>query len=94
MPIVLSQGVTDQEIPTRIDRLRTRYAGNALVKRIDYHIGVDWSDDPAVFIDVMLAGKEISAAELQRLAENLRSDLLRLVRTDEVGLHSYLSFVN
>jgi hypothetical protein len=31
---------------------------------------------------------------LQRLAESIRIDLLRLVHTDEIGLHSYLNFVN
>jgi len=64
------------------------------VKGIDYRIGFDWSDDPAVFIDVMLTGNKIAASELQRLAEDIRVDLLRLVRTDEIGLHSYLNFVN
>jgi hypothetical protein len=47
-----------------------------------------------VFIDVTLAGKEIASSELQRLAQNIRVDLLRLVRTDEIGLHSYLNFTN
>ena len=93
MPIVLSEWATSQEISSRIDRLRTRYAGNPLVKRIDHHIGVDWSDDPAVFVKVILPG-DIAPAELQRLAEDIRVDLLRLVRTDEIGLHSYLNFVN
>jgi hypothetical protein len=94
MPVVLSEWVTSQEISSRIDRLRTRYADNPLVKRVDHRIGVDWSDDPAVFIDVILSGKEIAGAELERLAEDIRVDLLRLVRTDEIGLHSYLNFVN
>ena len=93
MPIVLSEWATSQEISNRIDRLRMQYAGNPLVKRIDHDIGVDWSDDPAVFIDVILPGNEIAAAELERLAEDIRVDLLRLVRTDEIGLHSYLNFV-
>jgi hypothetical protein len=94
MPVVLSEWATSQEISNRIDRLRTHYADNPLVKRIDHHIGVDWSDDPAVFINVILSGKEIIAAELERLAEDIRVDLLRLVRTDEIGLHSYLNFLN
>jgi len=84
---------TSQEISNRIDRLRMQCTGNPLVKRIDHDIGVDWSDDPAVFIDVILPGNEIAAAELERLAEDIRVDLLRLVRTDEIGLHSYLNFV-
>ena len=33
-------------------------------------------------------------AELERLAEDVRVDLLRLVGTDEIGLHSYPNFVN
>jgi hypothetical protein len=94
MPIALSEWATNQEVSSRIDRLRTQYADNPLVKGIDYRIDADWSGDPAVFIDVTLPGKEIAEAEVLRLAENIRGDLLRLVRTDEIGLHSYLSFVN
>jgi hypothetical protein len=94
MAIVPTELVSGQEISNRVHRLQVRYADNPLVKGIDYRIGFDWSDDPAVFIDVMLAEKEIAASELQRLAENIRVDLLRLVRTDEIGLHCYLNFVN
>ena len=94
MPIVPKEWVSDQEISTRFSRLQMQYAGNPLVKRIDYHVGFDWSDDPAVFVDVMIASKEIAPAELRQLAENIRVDLLQLVRTDEIGLHSYLNFVN
>ena len=94
MPIIVSEWATSQEISSRIDRLRTQYSGNPLVKRIDHHIGVDWSDDPAVFIDVVLPGNEIAAQALERLAVDIRVDLLRLVRSDEIGMHSYLNFVN
>jgi hypothetical protein len=94
MPVVLNEWATSQEISNRIDRLRTRYADNPLVKRVDHYIGVDWSDDPAVFINVILPGKEIADVDLKQLAQDIRVDLLRLVRTDEIGLHSYLNFVN
>jgi hypothetical protein len=94
MAMVPKSWVSPEDISGRIDRLQMRYAGNALVKRIDYRIGFDWSDDPAVFIDVLLSGKEIAADELQKLAVDMRIDLLRLVRTDEIGLHSYLNFLN
>ena len=85
MPVVLSEWVTSREISDRIDRLKAQYAGNPLVKRIDHDIGVDWSDDPAAFINVTLPREEIAAGELERLAEEIRLDLLRLVRTDEIG---------
>lgn len=94
MAIVPVEWVSSQEISNRVNRLQMRYAGNPLVKRIDYRVGFDWSDDPAVFIDVRLAGQEIAPAELQHLAEEIRADLLRLVRSDEIGLHSYLNFVS
>jgi len=93
MPVVPSES-TSQEISDRIDRLRMKYARDPLVKRIDHLIGADWSGDPAVFIYVMLPGAEIAPEELHRLAENIRADLLHLVRTDEIGLHSYLNFLN
>ena len=94
MSIVSNAWVSNDEISRRVDRLRMQYAGNPLVERIDYRIGVDWSEDPAVFIDVKIGGSQVTAEDIQRLAENIRADLLRLVRTDEIGLHSYLSFVN
>jgi hypothetical protein len=94
MTIVPVELVSGQEISNRVRRLQIRYADNPLVKGIDYRIGFDWSEDPAVFIDVMLSSKDIAASELHRLAESIRVDLLRLVRTDEIGLHSYLNFVN
>ena len=93
MPVVLSEPAASQEISNRIDLLRKRYADHPLVKRIDHYIGLDWSDDPAVFINVILPGDEVASVELERLAEDIRVDFLRLVRTDEIGLHSYLNFV-
>ena len=94
MAIVPAGLVNSEEISNRVHQLQLLYAGNPLVKGIHYRIGFDWSDDPAVFIDVMLTGKDIAASELQQLAENIRVDLLRLVRSDEIGLHSYLSFMS
>lgn len=94
MTMVPAGLVSSEEISNRVHHLQMRYAGSPLVKGIDYRIGYDWSDDPAVFIDVTLTGKEIAASELQQLAQNIRVDLLRFVRTDEIGLHSYLSFVS
>ena len=86
--------VDSEEVSNRVHILQARYADRPLVKGIDHRIGFDWSDDPAVFIKVTLTGNEIVPAELQRLAEDIRGDLLLLVRTDEIGLHSYLNFVN
>jgi hypothetical protein len=88
-----TEWIVGPEISNRIDRLRARYANHPLVARFDHRIGVDWSADPAVFIAVILAEKEIGDAEVVRLAEDIRVDLRSIVRTDEVGLHPYLNFV-
>jgi len=94
MPIVTTGWVNTEEISNRIDQLQARYAKNPLVKRIEYRFGADWSDDPAIFINVTVARKDPLPAELQQLAENIRIDLVRLVRSDDIGLHSYLNFVS
>ena len=80
MAIVSNTWVDTEESANRIGRLQMKYAGNPLVKRIGYRVGPDWSDDPAVFIDVILAGDESRTKEVQELAEKMRSDLLSLVR--------------
>lgn len=94
MPIVSNAWVSNEEISRRVGRLQMEYADNPLVKRIDYRIGVDWSDDPAVFISVTIGRDGVTTGAVEQLAENIRADLLRLVRTDEIGLHSYVNFVN
>lgn len=79
MSCIAVEFFTRQEISNRIDLLRAKYAGDPLVERIDHRVGVDWSDDPAVFIDVTLPASEIATAEWHRLAENMLGDLLRVV---------------
>ena len=75
MATIPNAWVSTEEISNRIGRLQVQYANNPLVKRIDYRIGVDWSDDPAVFIDITVAHSEITSMELQQLAESVRVDL-------------------
>lgn len=94
MATLTANHVSDQEVSNRIQRLRTEYATNPLVRAIDYRIGLDWSDDPAVFIEVKVGGQGQATPELLDLAQELRKDLFRLVRTDEIGLHSYLHLVD
>ena len=86
--------VSDQDVSDRIQRLRAEYATNRLVRGINYRIGRDWTDDPAVFIEVKVADQGGATPELLGLAQEIRKDLFRLVGTDEIGLHSYLYFVS
>ncbi len=92
MAIVSNAWISTEEVANRIDRLRMQYAGNPLVRQINHRIGADYYDDPAVFIDVVLASDAVTAEQVVPLAQEMQIDLLSLVRTDEIGLHSYLSF--
>ncbi len=83
-----------KEVSSRVDLLRQKYANHPLVKSISHKIAPDWTDDPAVFIEVLLASKDISTAQVLPVSEEMHLDLLRFVRTDEIGLHSYLKFLN
>lgn len=86
--------IDKNEIARRVGRLQQEYAGHPLVKRIDYNLGADWSDDPAVFIKVIVARKNVPIEEMKKLAERMTFDLIRMVGSEEIGLHSYLNFVD
>lgn len=92
MAIASTAWVNSEEVAARIGRLKEQYAGNPLVKRIEHRIGTDYDDDPAIFIDVVLASDDATAEQVVPLSQEMRIDLLSLVRAYEVGLHAYLSF--
>jgi hypothetical protein len=94
MALVTNTSVNTDEILNRIGQLQARYSKNPLVKRIEYRIGSDWSDDPAVFIDVTVARKDPPIDDVLELSKNIQADLLLFVRSDEIGVHSYLNFLS
>ncbi len=81
-----------QEVEDRINRLRAAYADNPLVKRIDYRIGRDWSDDPCVYVNVVLPGKDVPIPEVVKLGQQIRENPQGLAYTDDIGLHTYVRF--
>lgn len=89
MAIVANTWIDTEEIARRVGRLQAAYAGHPLVKRIDYRIGMDWSEEPAVFIDVVLARDDAPTEEVVDLTEKIREDIHSL-RTIDIGLISYL----
>lgn len=61
---------------------------------MDYRLAQDWSGDDSLFIDVVLDIKTPTSAAVSRLSEEIATALLRVVRSEELGLHSYLNFVS
>jgi hypothetical protein len=94
MAIVPAGWVSVDEVSKRVGTFQMRYAGNPLIERIEHRIAPDWSGDPSVFLSVILSRDRRDDATLKRLAKDLRLDVLRVLHTDDIGLHSYLSFVS
>ena len=94
MAIVASGLVHQDEIRERVKRLQELFANDPEVARIDHRLAEDWSGDYSLFIDVVLNRKTPDAAILLRLSEQIATELLRVVRSEELGLHSYLNFVS
>jgi hypothetical protein len=86
--------VHQNEVRERVQRLQQQFATDNDVARIDYRLGEDWSGDESVFFDVVLNTSTPSAATVMRLSEQLATALLNVVRSEELGLHSYLNFVS
>ena len=94
MPMSLQDFVQQDEIRERVKRLQELFANDPEVARIDHRLAEDWSGDYSLFFDVVLKGMEPAAAAVLRLSEPIDAALLRVVRSEELGLHAYLNFVS
>jgi len=94
MSILASGLVQQDEIRERVRQLQELFVNDPEVARIDHRLAEDWSGDYSLFIDVVLKRKTPPAATVLRLSEQIAAALLRVVRSEELGLHSYLNFVS
>ncbi len=94
MSIVASGLVEQDKIRERVKRLEELFVNEPEIARIDHHLAEDWSGDYSLFINVVLNRKKPNTATVSRLSEQMTSALLRVVRSEELGLHSYLNFVS
>jgi len=94
MAILASGLVHQDEIQERVKQLQELFSNDPEVARIDHRLAPDWSGDYSLFIDVILNRKAPTTATVLRLSEQIAAELLRVVRSEELGLHSYLNFVS
>ena len=94
MAIVASGLVQQDEIRERVKRLQEIFASDPEVARIVHRLAEDWSGDYSLFIDVILNRKAPAPATVSRISEQIATALLRDVRSEELGLHSYFNFVS
>ncbi len=90
---VATSGLAQQaEIEERVERLQELFANDPEIARIHHRFAEDWSGDYSLFIEVVLNKKAPTAATVVRLSREFGAQLLRVVRSEELGLHSYFNF--
>ena len=94
MAIVAAGLVEQDKIRERVKQLQVLFANDPEVSRIVHRFAEDWSGDYSLFIEVILNKHTPTAATVSRLSEQISTELLRVVRSEELGLHSYLNFVS
>ena len=94
MAIVAAGLVEQDKIRERVKQLQVLFANDPEVSRIVHRFAEDWSGDHSLFIDVVLSRNTPNDATVSRLSEEIAEALLRVVRSEELGLHSYFNFVS
>ena len=94
MPIVASELVQQNEVRERVERLQELFVKDPDIARIDHRIAQDWSGDSSIFVVVVLKSPTPPATVIARLSREIESALLRVVRSEELGLHAYLNFLS
>ena len=94
MSLVASGLVQQNEVRERIGQLQKLFVNDPEVARIDHRVAQDWSGDFSIFVDVVLKRTKPPASVIARLSEEIGDELLRLVRSEELGLHAYLNFLS
>ena len=92
MQTVTLGSVRQGEIEERFKKLQELFANDPAVARLEYRFGGDWSGDDSLFIDVVL-NKQTPTATVLRLSKEIAAALIRVVRSEELDLHSYFNFV-
>jgi hypothetical protein len=70
-------------------------AANALantVGRIRYDFGSDWTGDPSIFFSIVLTDEAAKKPRLNDIANAIALILMREVKPEEHGWHSYFNF--
>lgn len=90
MAIVPKVFIDQKEVDAAVQR-----AANALaqtVVRIRYDLGSDWTADPSIFFRIVLTDEAAKEPKLNDIANAIAVILIREVKPEEHGLHSYFNF--
>lgn len=66
MPVIPLELIDKNEVARRVGRLQQEYAGNPLIQRIGYSVGIDRGGDPAIYIKALVARKDIPIEQVTK----------------------------
>ncbi len=84
--------VNQEEVLKRVKQLEEMFVNDPEIMGITHRFGQDWSGDDSIFIEVVLNRTIPDKAVIVRLSRQIRDALLRVVRSEDLGLYSYLNF--
>lgn len=82
----INQGEVDAAVRRAEDALAQS------VVRIRYGLDSDWTGDPSIFFRIVLTDEAAKIPKLNEVANAVSFILMREVRPEEQGLHSYFNF--
>jgi hypothetical protein len=82
--------VDHREVDAAVQRAENALA--RIVVRIWYDLDSDWTGDPSIFFRVVLRDEVAKGPRLNDIANAVTLTLVREVRPEEHGLHSYFNF--
>ncbi len=71
---------------------RAAHALKQTVVRIRYDFGSDWTGDPSIFFRVVLTDEAAKKPKRTDIANTVALTLVREVKPEERGMHSYFNF--
>jgi len=90
VPFVPKGFVNQREIAASVERAANVLADT--VVRIRYDLGSDWTGDPSIFFRIVLTDEAAKKGKLNETANAISEVLMREVKADEQGLHTYFNF--
>ncbi len=91
MGIVASGFVHQAEIDNRLSRLQDLFHQD--IERIDYRFGVDWTNDPSLFLTVHMTSVANDNERFRRFLNFFPTALLKELPSDQLGVRLYPVFM-
>ena len=90
MALFAADLIHQKEIRDRVGSLKAQYPED--ISHIDYSYGEDWTGDPSIFFEVHMTPLGSVPERFKQFTRKFPIELLTQVRSEELGLHSYIHY--